>query len=91
MTAPSQILPRTCRQRSGRSERSPRTRVLHRCISIMWCFQFWGEKRNLIEARITNGTIKVGDQISISQEITDCSELKNRYTRLDKNIRRSRR
>jgi hypothetical protein len=75
MTAPSQILPKpagavgTIRKITKNQGATP----LYFDYVVL---SFWGEKRNLIEARITNGTINVGDQISISQEITDCPSSK---------------
>lgn len=36
-------------------------------------FSFWGSKRDLVQQRINNDSIKVGDEVGIIQQITDCN------------------
>ncbi len=75
MTAPSQILPSPAGA-VGTIRKIIKNQGATPLYFDYLVLSFWGAKKDLIQARINSGEIDVGDQIAISQEITDCPSSK---------------
>ncbi len=75
MTEPSQILPSPAGA-VGKIRKITKNQGATPLYFDYLVLSFWGVKRDLIQARINSGEINIGDQIAISQEITDCPSSK---------------
>ncbi len=71
MTTPSQVLPKPVGA-EGYIRRINKTTGSTPLYADYVVLSFWGAKRASVETRINGGSIKVGDKVTIFQEITDC-------------------